>query len=127
MYWASSFTASGAGFRRPRFSIARSARALRSGDWVSARSNRITGTRAFTQCAAICAPVTPAPSTATFLIDICFMTSSSRVRPPARSELLGLELHQVLRARAGGADMVSGLGQQTLEVEPRRGQLGTVE
>src|SRR5882757_923541 len=122
MYWASSFTASGAGFRRPRFSIARSAMALRSGDWVSARSNRITGTRAFTQCAAICAPMTPAPSTATFLIATCFMSLS-----PLESEKLRLELHQVLGTRTGGADMVSGLRQQALEVEARGGELGTVE
>jgi hypothetical protein len=34
---------------------------------LAGRSNSTTGTLALTQCAAICAPITPAPSTATFL------------------------------------------------------------
>src|SRR5258706_2598610 len=74
MYALSSLWPSGAGLSFFRFSIALIAialgfaaapppappSALRAG-----RSNRTTGTRALTQCAAICAPITPAPSTAT--------------------------------------------------------------
>src|SRR5260221_2928979 len=128
MYWASSFSASGAGLSRPRFSMARSTMPVRSGHLSSARSYSSTGTRAFTQCAAISAPITPAPSTATLPIESCFIVF---LRPVARlralSEQLGLELHQVLRPRACGTDMVSGLRQQALEVEPGRRQLGAVE
>src|SRR5258708_15848348 len=128
MYWVSSFSASGAGLSRPRFSMARSTMPLRSGDLSAARSYSSTGTRAVTQGAAICAPITPAPSTATLPIESCFIVF---LRPVARlralSEQLGLELHQVLRPRACGTDMVSGLRQQALEVEPGRPQLGAVE
>ncbi len=64
MYCASSFTPSGAGLSFFRFSIAfRTMPFL--GPSFAGRSNSTTGTRAFTQCAAICAPITPAPSTAT--------------------------------------------------------------
>jgi hypothetical protein len=37
------------------------------GPSFAGRSNRMTGTFTLTRCAAICAPITPAPSTATFL------------------------------------------------------------
>src|SRR3989338_5349689 len=40
------------------------------------RSKRIVGTLELTRCAAICAPITPAPSTATFLICNEFIKSS---------------------------------------------------
>src|SRR4051812_47649077 len=36
------------------------------GPSLAGRSNSTTGTLTFTRCAAICAPITPAPSTATF-------------------------------------------------------------
>src|SRR6195952_4481853 len=35
------------------------------GPSLAGRSNRMTGTLTLTRCAAICAPITPAPSTAT--------------------------------------------------------------
>src|SRR6185436_3396341 len=61
---APSATASGAGSSLRKRSTAVRASAL-AGPSAGARSNSIAGTRAFTKCAAICAPMTPAPSTAT--------------------------------------------------------------
>src|SRR4029079_15996334 len=63
---ASSGTPSGAGFSFFRFSTALVTMPF-FGPSFAGRSNRITGTRTLTRWAAICAPMTPAPRTATFL------------------------------------------------------------
>src|SRR6266849_7225695 len=58
--------AAGGGESFFRFSIARLATPLGSPS-LAVRSKSTTGTLAFARCAAICAPITPAPSTAVFL------------------------------------------------------------
>src|SRR6516164_10037024 len=67
MYCASSFTPNGAGESFLSVSIAFSAMAF-FGPSFAGKSNSSTGTRALMRCAAICAPITPAPSTATLRI-----------------------------------------------------------
>src|SRR5688572_6944063 len=61
---ARSRAASGAGDSFPRLATALATMPLRSPS-LAARSNRTVSTFALTRCAAICAPMTPAPSTAT--------------------------------------------------------------
>jgi hypothetical protein len=62
---ASSGTPSGAGFSFFSPSIAFVTMPF-FGPSLAGRSNNTTGTLQFTRWAAICAPITPAPSTATF-------------------------------------------------------------
>jgi len=59
MNWASSLAPSGAGFSFFRLSIALVTMPF-FGPSFAGRSNSTTGTLALTQCAAICAPITPA-------------------------------------------------------------------
>jgi len=83
MNCASSFTPSGAGFSFLRFSMAFRTMPF-FGPSFAGRSNSTTGTRAFTQCAAICAPITPAPRTATLRTTkllIVFSVSISSLLP----------------------------------------------
>src|SRR5690606_1442569 len=60
---ASDFDASGAGLSLPRLPIALSTMPFGSPSFAG-RSNRTVSTPALVRCAAICAPMTPAPSTA---------------------------------------------------------------
>ncbi|ABA48670.1 hypothetical protein BURPS1710b_0856 [Burkholderia pseudomallei 1710b] len=50
------------------------------GPSLAGRSNSSTGTRALTRCAAICAPITPAPSTATLRM-LKLLTGLLRIEP----------------------------------------------
>src|SRR5512134_3004462 len=90
------------------------------GPSFAGRSNSTTGTRTFTRCAAICAPITPAPSTAT-------------LRTWNRFVIVGLleegfvHRHQRRHAGAAGADQARRLGQQFGEVETGGRELGGVE
>src|SRR5574337_387577 len=72
---ASSGTPSGAGLSFFRLPCARSTMPF-FGPSFAARSNSSTGTRRLTSCAAICAPITPAPSTATLRTWNRFMAMS---------------------------------------------------
>src|SRR5436190_21881789 len=100
MYCASSLLPSGAGFSFFKFSIARSTMPL-LGPSFEARSKRTTETLALTQWAAICAPMTPAPRTATFLMMGCFTrTSILLLILGSESEKVGLHGHEVICARA---------------------------
>src|SRR4029453_8079934 len=132
MYCASSLTPSGAGLNFFRFSIARSTMPLFAGPLPSGRSNSTTGTRALTQCAAICAPITPAPSTAT-LRTTKLVIESFRLLPTGslsvrrRSERLRRQLQQRARAGADRPDQRHGFGKQALKVEPRGGKLVTIK
>src|ERR1700740_787294 len=86
------------------------------------RSNSTTGTLALTQWAAICAPITPAPSTATFLtMKLVIVVSSSCL------EQVGVECHQVGGARTCLADQRCGFRLQAGGVEARARHPGFVE
>src|SRR3546814_161708 len=61
---ARDLTASGEGDSLPRLAMARLTMPLRSPS-LAGRSNNTVSTLALTRCAAICAPMTPAPRTAT--------------------------------------------------------------
>ena len=71
------------------------------GPSLAGRSNSTTGTLTLTRCATICAPITPAPSTATFFTTNRFMTFSilagARSRAPSTPEVL---LHPLPHLRA---------------------------
>src|SRR4051794_39221970 len=118
---ASSLMARGAGLIFFRFSIARCAMPL-FGPSLAGRSNSTTGTLAFTQWAAICAPMTPAPSTATLRI-MRLLTAGSRCQ---MSKKVGFEREQVARAGASAANEGGGFVNESPEVKPGGGELRSV-
>src|ERR1700748_3185137 len=122
MYCASSFTPKGAGDNFFRFSIACSAIPF-FGPSFAGRSNISTGTLALIRCAAICAPITPAPSTATLRMIRLLTGYSDR----AGSEQCGCEIEQRLHAGARGAYVKGRFGQQFREIEPPRREIRLVE
>jgi hypothetical protein len=79
MYAVSSGLPSGAGFSFFRLSMARRTMPF-FGPSFEARSKSTTGNLAFTQWAAICAPITPAPRTAIFLMIGWFTAVSARAK-----------------------------------------------
>src|SRR5690606_5524258 len=117
---ARSAAPNGAGLSLARLAIALFTMPLRS-PLLAARSNSTTGTPALAQCAAICAPMTPAPSTPTLRI------TNLAMFPPDISEQVGVQRHQVLAAAARGAHVIGRFRQQTGEIKARGGQLGGVE
>src|SRR5471030_1158793 len=140
MYCASSFTPNGAGDSFFRFSIAFNAMPF-FGPSLAGRSNSRTGTWALIRCAAICAPITPAPSTATLrmfrLLTLCLRERYSKrrcatsVKDVAQCKR-GLEqgfvvVHQRLRSGPRSANRRCRFRQQLGEIEPRGGELRFVE
>src|SRR5262245_33665896 len=132
MYSASSLTPSGAGLSFFRFSIARSTMPFLTVPLPSGRSNSTTGTRALTQCAAIWAPITAAPSTATLrttklVIESLRLLPTESLSVRRRSERFRWQLQQRARAGADRPDQRHGFGKQALKVEPCGGKLVTIE
>src|SRR6266542_6059279 len=119
---ASSGLPSGAGLSFLRFSMAARAMPL-FGPCFDGKSKSTTGTLALMQCAAICAPITPAPKTATFSI----MRLFTNVSPRAVSKEFGIEREQVARARPCGKEKGLGLGEEAAEIEARGRQLGHIK
>src|SRR5215208_6025017 len=124
------------------------------GPSFAGRSNSTTGTLTLTRCAAICAPITPAPSTATFLTWKRFMLAGLSLLaagsapprlscslyisflllfpPPLGKGVISsrqrlLRLHQHFAARARGAHQHRRLREQLGEIEARGLQLRLVE
>src|SRR5450759_801008 len=92
------------------------------GPSLAGRSNSTTGTLALTQWAAICAPITPAPRTATFLT-MKLLT----VVLPFLLEQFGFEIEQIRGTRARLADQHGGFRQQPGVVKAGSRELGLVE
>src|SRR3954468_14890539 len=96
------------------------------GPSFAGRSNKTTGTLTLTRCAAICAPITPAPSTATFFTwkRLIVVVPSLLAAPAARSSWSlymaigvgsgqrGVGVQQHLGAGARGAHQRRGFGEQ---------------
>src|SRR5689334_2952783 len=109
-----SFAASGAGDSLPRLATALATTPFLSPSFAG-RSNRIVSTLALTRWAAICAPMTPAPSTATLRIRSCDIgglreTESKRMKPvaPAPRRRAGEADSGRAQSRGGETDQVLG-------------------
>src|SRR5450759_2215899 len=119
MQAASSLLPNGAGLSFFRFSMARSTMPS-LGPSLAGRANSTAGTLALTQWAAICAPITPAPRTATFL-------TMKLLTVVLSLKQFGFEIEQIRGARARLADQHGGFRQQPGVVKAGGGELGLVE
>src|SRR5205085_1244278 len=124
MKTASSATPSGAGLSFFRFSIAFVTMPF-FGPSLAGRSNSTTGTFTLTRCAAICAPITPAPRTATFftlnrlMIRLSSVHADPGLRTPERAERAAhVELLPAFDGREAQAVFAAVLGVEDLAVFP---------
>src|SRR6478735_3124795 len=115
-----SLVADGGGDSFFRFSIARLATPLGSPS-LAVRSKSTTGTLAFARCAAICAPITPAPSTAVFLTcNVIGMPPAQPCRQSDESAQTPVSHCEVARPCDGVATARSrSLGVQLVSCEPK--------